>query len=204
MADDDTVDSTRAIDRIAFFSDAVVAIAMTLLVIQLRLPATTTSVTLARDLASLGDQYVSFALSFLVIAMFWRSHHRRFDAIVRYDDRLIGLNTLLLLSIVFLPFPTEVLGRYGGRTGTIFYASSMLAAGLLSVANTWYAQRAHLLSDRVTAADRARGLWRGAAFIAMFALSIPAAFVSVGAAQVMWVAALLVRGAASFVVRGRS
>src|ERR1700675_1773042 len=95
--------SVRAIDRIAFFSDAVFAIAMTLLVLQLKLPLTTTQATLAHQLASLGDQYVSFALSFLVISMFWRTHHRRFDVLRAYDDRLIVLNTLLLMTIVFLP-----------------------------------------------------------------------------------------------------
>jgi uncharacterized membrane protein len=93
-------------------------------VLQLRLPLTTTEATLAHDLAELGNQYVSFVLSFLVISMFWRSHHRRFEALRVYDDRLIALNTILLMSIFFLLFPTEVLGRFGGRTATIFYAVS--------------------------------------------------------------------------------
>jgi uncharacterized membrane protein len=203
MAEDDRplVADVRAIDRIAFFSDAVVAIAMTLLGIQLRLPITTTSVTLAHDLGQLGDQYVSFVLSFIVIAMFWRSHHRRFDVLVAYDDRLIALNTLFLLSIVFLPFPTEVLGRYGGRTATIFYASSMLVAGLASLLNAWYVFRVRLVSDRLTSRDRAADMWRGAAFVAMFGLSIPVAFLSVGAAQVMWVAAVVLRRLASLAAR---
>jgi uncharacterized membrane protein len=205
MAEDDRplVADVRAIDRIAFFSDAVVAIAMTLLGIQLRLPITTTSATLAHDLGQLGDQYVSFVLSFIVIAMFWRSHHRRFDVLVAYDDRLIALNTLFLLSIVFLPFPTEVLGRYGGRTATIFYASSLLAAGVMSLLSAWYVFHAGLVSDRVTTGDHAADLWRGAAVVVMFGLSIPVAFVSVGAAQVMWGGAIVLRRAASLLARRR-
>ena len=195
------VESARAIDRIAFFSDAVFAIAMTLLVLQLRLPLTTTEATLGHDLAELGHQYVSFVLSFLVISMFWRSHHRRFDALRAYDDRLVVLNTLLLLSIVFLPFPTEVLGRVGGRTATIFYAASMLVAGAVSLLNTWYVFRGGLVSERVTPTERATVLWRSASFVGLFGLSIPVAFLSVAAAQIMWVGALLLRRLAPFVAR---
>lgn len=191
--DREPIQSVRAIDRIAFFSDAVFAIAMTLLVLQLRLPLTTTEATLAHDLAELGNQYVSFVVSFLVILMFWRSHHKRFDALRAYDDRLIALNTILLMSIVFLPFPTEVLGRFGGRTATIFYAAGMLVAGAVSLLNTWYVFHAGLVSERVTPSERAASMWNGVAVIALFGLSIPVAIFSVGTARVMWVAALLMR-----------
>jgi uncharacterized membrane protein len=194
------IQDVRAIDRIAFFSDAVFAIAMTLLVLQLRLPVTTTQGTLAHDLAELGDQYVSFALSFLVISMYWATHHRRFDALRAYDDRLIALNSIFLLSIVFLPFPTEVLGRFGGRTATVFYAASMLVAGAISLLNSWYVFHADLVGGRVTPADRVAIMWRGAAFIVLFGLSIPVAFLSVAAAQVMWAATLLMRRVVPLVV----
>ena len=148
------IQSVRAIDRIAFFSDAVFAIAMTLLVLQLRLPSTTTGATLAHDLAELGNQYLSFALSF-----------------------------------------------FGGRTATIFYAASMLVVGATSLINTWYVIHEGLVSERVTPAERATVTWSSVAFIVLFGLSIPVAFLSVGAAQIMWAAVLLTRRVVPVVAR---
>lgn len=203
MAEDDRppVADVRAIDRIAFFSDAVVAIAMTLLGIQLWLPITTTSVTLAHDLGQLGDQYVSFVLSFIVIAMFWRSHHRRFDVLVAYDDRLIALNTRSCSRSSSCRFRQRSSDDTEDEPRRSFYASSMLVARLASLLNAWYVFHVRLVSDRLTSRDRAADMWRGATFVAMFGLSIPVAFLSVGAAQVMWVAAVVLRRLASLAAR---
>jgi hypothetical protein len=103
------------------------------------------------------------------------------------------------MSIVFLPFPTEVLGRVGGRTATIFYAGSMLAAGAVSLLNTWYVLHAGLASEPADATV----VWSGIAFIVLFGVSIPVGFLSVTAAQVMWGAAVLVRRVVLVVARRR-
>jgi hypothetical protein len=69
----------------------------------------------------------------------------------------------------------------------------MLVAGAVSLLNTWFVFRAGLVSERVTPGESAASMWSGVAFIVLFGLSIPLAFFSVGTAQVMWVAAVLMR-----------
>ncbi|MBK7916581.1 MAG: DUF1211 domain-containing protein [Chloroflexi bacterium] len=92
-----------------FFSDAVFAIAITLLALEIRLPPlpeTATNVQLLAALGALWPRYLSYIISFLAIGMMWLSHHRAFRHVHRYSDRLILLNILFLLLIGFLPFPT--------------------------------------------------------------------------------------------------
>lgn len=101
--------------RLVFFSDAVYAIAITLLVIDLRLVGSgeLDSPALAQALWSMWPQLLSYVLSFLVIGSLWGSHHRKFRYINRYDGRLVWLNLLLLMVIAFIPFPTSVLAESG-------------------------------------------------------------------------------------------
>ena len=60
---------------------------------------------------------LAFALSFVITLMFWRRHHRMFDGLESFDAPLVALNGIWLFALVFLQFPTEVLGRVGGRGG---------------------------------------------------------------------------------------
>jgi uncharacterized membrane protein len=109
-------EGSRELDRIIFFSDAVFAIAITLLVLYLKVPAIPARQVAARlgpALRGLGPLYFSYAISFVVIGAFWAAHHRIYRFITGYDGTLMALNTLLLLCIAFLPFPSAVLGQYG-------------------------------------------------------------------------------------------
>src|SRR5919197_2493902 len=103
-------ESRSDVERIAFFSDAVFAIAMTLLVVQLSVP-TGPAGELGHTLRARGSKFFAFGLSFLVIGQYWLAHHRVFRHIRRYDLGLLWLNLLWLLAIAFLPFPTAVLGN---------------------------------------------------------------------------------------------
>src|SRR5579863_9784914 len=94
------------IGRILALSDGVFAIAVTLLILDIAVPATTSDDALPKVLLGLWPRYLAYALSFLVIARFWVIHHGSFQLIVRYDDALVWLNLLLLLFVAFLPFPT--------------------------------------------------------------------------------------------------
>lgn len=130
------------LERLVFFSDAVFAIAITLLVLEIRLPAGEGELTnseLLNQLLALWRQYLAYVVSSLVIGTFWMGHHRKFRFIHSYDNNLIRLNLLLLMIVAFIPFPTAVLSEYGNRTATIFYALTMVAVGLLSAALWWYA-----------------------------------------------------------------
>ncbi|HZX02441.1 TMEM175 family protein [Kribbella sp.] len=134
---------SRDPDRLVLFTDAVVAIAITLLVLPL--------VDLVPEVKSHGGDAVSvisehrqelftFLLSFVVIANFWLGHHRVFEHVRAYTPAIMRLNLLWLLTIVVLPFPTEIVGAFpsdrftaGVYTGTILALSITQSAITLLV-----------------------------------------------------------------------
>lgn len=125
----------RALERIAFFSDAVFAISITLLGLDLTLPAHTTAANLPHELAALWPKYGAFAFTFILIGLRWLTHHLQFGHIRDYDYTLLGLNLALLLVVAFLPFPSRVLAEYpDSQAACALYVGSMAAAGLLSTA----------------------------------------------------------------------
>jgi hypothetical protein len=100
--------------RLVFFSDAVFAIAVTLLVLEIRPPEDTRH--LLHGLAALWPSYLSYAITFLLIGQVWANHHVMFDHIRSADRMVLFLNTLLLMDIAFLPFAAAVLAD-AFRTG---------------------------------------------------------------------------------------
>jgi uncharacterized membrane protein len=99
--------------RIEAFSDGVFAIAITLLILEIKIPAG--SGPLSEQLIRQWPSYLSFLISFTFIGIMWINHHRLFTHIARSDDVLLILNLLLLLGVVVVPFPTAVLAtRLGG------------------------------------------------------------------------------------------
>ena len=177
------------LERIVFFSDAVFAIAITLLALEIRLPEGDFSdnAALTSALLAMWPKYLAFGISFWVIASFWLGHHRMFLRIKRFDRRLILLNFVLLMLIAFIPFPTTLISEYGNRTASIFYASTMVAIGLTLAAMTVYAAGpGHLVDETVESIWRQRGLWRSLAVAGVFALSIVIAFFSADLAMYSW------------------
>ena len=129
FARNEQLNDKAGLERLIFFSDAVFAIAITLLALEIQLPVDATSLTnqqLFVSLMSIWPKYLSFFISFMVIGNFWIAHHRRYRFITRYDTRLLLLNLLVLMSIAFIPFPTAVLSENSNRTATIFYCISAL------------------------------------------------------------------------------
>ena len=103
--------------RIEAFSDGVFAIAITLLVLDLKVPRELhEGQTLTSALAHQWPAYVAFVTSFLTILVMWINHHRMFTLIGRADDRLLIFNGLLLLGITVVPFPTSLVAEYLGQT----------------------------------------------------------------------------------------
>ena len=99
--------------RIEAFSDGVFAIAITLLILEIKIPAG--SGPLSEQLIRQWPSYLSFLISFTFVGIMWINHHRLFTHIARSDDVLLILNLLLLLGVVVVPFPTAVLAtRLGG------------------------------------------------------------------------------------------
>lgn len=122
-------DEAKETARVEAFSDGVFAIAMTLLVLELRLPVALTK-DLWHSLVDLAPKYLAFALSFTTILIMWVNHHGLFRKIRRVDAHLLFTNGLLLLFVTFVPFPTSVLGdQLRSTTGT----DAKVAAGLYAL-----------------------------------------------------------------------
>lgn len=138
------------LERVVFFSDAVYAIAITLLAIELKVPELPYEDTaeLYRALLSEWPRFLAFAFSFWIIAIYWVAHHRYFRYIKRYDERLIAVNLLMLFFIALIPFTTTVLGEYGNLAGGIWlYAVNMLLLGLSGAWLWHHATTGHRLTD---------------------------------------------------------
>lgn len=170
--------------RIEAFSDGVFAIAITLLVLDVRVPHVDDSGSLAAALIDIWPSYVAYAVSFVSIGIMWVNHHNMFKDIARFDHTVIVLNLLMLLTISFLPFPTALVAEYvrEGHHQTeavLVYVSSMVAIAITFDALWLYVSRqGHLLDEHVSPARiRSRTLRYLPAPI-IYGLGIPLAFVS--------------------------
>ena len=194
-------DDKAGLERLVFFSDAVFAIAITLLALDIRLPVDANNLTdqqLYQSLTEIWPKYLSFIISFLVIGNFWIAHHRRYRMISRYDTRLLLLNILVLMSIAFIPFPTSILSENGNRTATIFYSLSIALTGLLSALLWWYASwKNRLLKSDFDPEISYRNLLSILTIPVVFLLSIGLAFINPDLAKFSWIltapAALIVK-----------
>jgi uncharacterized membrane protein len=190
-----------SLERIVFFSDAVFAIAITLLALEIRLPAEISGVSngdLFQNLLSIWPKYLGYLVSFLSIGNFWVVHHRQFRYIERFDTGLMFINLLILMAVAFMPFPTAVISGNGNRTATIFYAFSAAFVGLLSAGLWIYAtSRNRLVSSNLGVAITRRGMLRSLSAPVVFLLSIGLAFINADLAKFSWIlimpAVLLVR-----------
>ncbi|OLE53249.1 MAG: hypothetical protein AUG51_14220 [Acidobacteria bacterium 13_1_20CM_3_53_8] len=124
--------------RIEAFSDGVFAIAITLLVLDLKVPRVQelpVGVHLARALAGQWPAYLGFATSFLTILVMWINHHRLFKQIKRSDHLFLILNGLLLMGVTFVPFPTSLLAEYiqtgEARVAAIIYSGTYVIIAVL-------------------------------------------------------------------------
>ena len=141
------------LERVAFFSDAVFAIAITLLVIEIRLPEVhlDSSAALAEALTELVPKFLGFVISFFVIGRFWVGHHRVVGHLRTCDDGLIWRNLFFLLTIAFMPFPTAVISEYGNSPfGVAVYAGWLMISGLCYRIMVTYALRK---TDLINAQD---------------------------------------------------
>ncbi|HEY9877049.1 MAG TPA: TMEM175 family protein [Leptolyngbyaceae cyanobacterium] len=171
--------------RIVFFTDAVFAIAITLLALNLRLPQSVHSSGLAHNLQDLIPQYQSYATSFCVIGLYWISHHHYFRFIRRYNYTFVGINIALLMGIAFLPFATSVLDDYSNqRSAVVFYALCMATTGFLKTLLWYYASHQFRLVSRFTSPQRIQRLtWRAMIPPVVFTLSIGLALLNVDLAK---------------------
>jgi uncharacterized membrane protein len=114
--------------RIEAFSDGVFAVAITLLVLNLQVPKPPPSNGLLGWLGLQWPAYLAFVTSFAIVGVMWINHHRMFTLITRSDSVLMALNLLLLMLIVFIPFPTALVAQYISLSQQSFAADQRAAA----------------------------------------------------------------------------
>ncbi|MFI5754758.1 TMEM175 family protein [Streptomyces sp. NPDC051569] len=160
---DDEAVNERATGRLFGLSDAVFAIAMTLLALNLHVPALGAhpdEQALEHALAEQGPHYVSFLLSFYVIAIYWRRQHAEMRTIHTIRTELVRLTMFLLLMVSSLPFAAGLLGAYGGESGiavAVYSGVNVLAVGTLLLIR--YETRRHRLASDTRPTPGSHELW---------------------------------------------
>lgn len=142
----------RGLDRVVFFTDAIAAIAITLLI----LPLVEAVPELAADSAPAGaifsehaGQLISFVTSFAVIARLWFAHHQLFEHVEAYSGRLILLNIAWAFTIVLLPLPTAITAEFAPSPLSVgFYIGTMLLSSALLTAMTLAIRRSDLIQSK--------------------------------------------------------
>jgi len=141
-------EKSMGITRIAGLSDGVFAVAITLLAFEIKIPVegNYSNKALLMVLVNQWPAISSYILSFFIVGIYWRAHHRIFQYIEQYDTMLLRINIAQLLLVAFLPLPTSVIGSYPNLTvAVIFYALCVSITGLATLALWLYASHEHRL-----------------------------------------------------------
>ena len=154
-------------NRLEAFSDGVFAIAITLLILEIRVPHRDDSNVSNRDLAvallQLWPSFLAFLTSFLTILIMWVNHHGLFQLLGRIDRRLMFANGMLLLVTTFIPFPTALLAQHlaheGARTAAVVYCGTFVLVSICYILVLTCVSRPHLLHSEVPPAHL-RKIWR--------------------------------------------
>ncbi|MEA3049995.1 MAG: potassium channel family protein [Sphingomonadales bacterium] len=197
----------HALERLIFFSDAVFAIAITLLVLELRvphLPKGSPDRAYLAELAQLIPSFAGYIISFAVIGVFWMGHHRAFTLAGRYSNRILGWNMALLGVIAFMPFSTAFFAQnLNQHVPSIFYCATMLAAGLFNLAVVRVATGPDMVDEQADPAmvryarGRSLAVVIGAFTALLLAFFIPA-YAQIGLASIsLWRRLLVKRPAQS-------
>ena len=125
------------LERLILFTDAVFAIAITLLAIEIRFPefkSLPSDAGIWRSMGELVPKFIGFLIGFVIIAQYWTAHHRIFRFVRNYDTKLLWVNILFLLFIVLMPFSSGVFSSYAVvGAAFIIYAINIMLAGLAQV-----------------------------------------------------------------------
>ena len=184
----------RDVNRIRAFTDGVMAVAITLLVLNIEVPdlPSGSEGRLDEELVDLLPSLGAYALSFALVGRFWVVHHRVFEDLRTFDGTLMGLNLLFLALIGLVPFSSDLVDRYNEEPiAAAVFAGTMGLAGLVNTGMVRYIRRRGF----APAADEANRLGArvSIAIAAAFLLSIPVAFVSLTLARVIWLSVFLIR-----------
>lgn len=155
-------DGAGGTGRVIGLTDGVVAIAMTLLALDLRpdLPAGGGSRALAEAFRAQADQYLAFVIAFAITAQYWVVHHRLMESVRRRDDALAWANMLFLFAITLIPLTSYINGNYPSSLAITVFAANLFLASASTTLIFQVAHRHGLAGDRITPERRRHGAWR--------------------------------------------
>ncbi len=192
-----------SVERLLGLSDNVVAFALTLLVLQVRVPPPsqvadpTSAADLAAQLSSLTGHLASYVIAFYVIAQFWLTHRRVFRHVIGHRDSLAWWNFAFLATITVMPFTSSLLGEYPGNPLAVdIFAVNLLLAVLATRVMFVLGRRWGLLAGEIDARDVGALRLRATAIAMVVALSVGLAWVNTTAAKYCWVLIPIVQWAA--------
>lgn len=172
------------------FSDGMFAIAMTLLVVGIAIPAISDGDSvdeLADAINDLSSSFISFFISFAVIGRYWIAHHQFFSLLSRIDQGLLGINLAYLAFVAFLPFPTALLGRYFENPLSVaIYAGAVAIVSAMEVVQFRHAYRHRLLAHPLRPEVYRWGAMMSLSPVIFFVASMPVAFLNTSLAVATW------------------
>jgi TMEM175 potassium channel family protein len=185
--------SGRDLSRIAAFTDGVMAVAITLLVLNVEVPRLTPGEDLGDALVDLLPSIGAYALAFALVGRFWVIHHNLFEKLRGFDRTLMALNLLFLALIVLVPFSSQLYDRYTSRP----LAAAVLGGTLGLAAFVHGAMTAHVLRRGFVhehhREETEPAVTVGFGLTTVFLLSVPAAFLSVHIAEALWISTVVLR-----------
>jgi uncharacterized membrane protein len=186
----------RDLERLVNLTDAALAITLTLMMLEIRLPTSAAGMSDSTLLSALGEllpRLYAYALSFVVVGIFWSSHRQKFRHLIRADAVVVWLDIAFLLILGLVPFVTGLIAENGGRVATIAYAAVMAGLSVILLILWSYAIAAGLIDASTPVASRRRGFWISGYAIVVFSLSIAVALYNADNAKYLWLLLLLSR-----------
>jgi uncharacterized membrane protein len=182
----------RDLGRIAAFTDGVMAVAITLLVLNLEVPQLDPGQSLGDALVDLLPSLGAYLLAFALIGRFWVIHHNLFEKLRGFDRTLMALNLVFLALIVLVPFAAELYDTYTDEP----LAAAVLGATMGLAAMVHWAMTSHVVRSGFVREHRRPETEPfaspvGLSFTAAFLLSVPAAFLSVHIAEALWISTVV-------------
>lgn len=208
MADEHASPQRRSVMdavRVTAFTDGLFVVAATLLVVSIdipKIPDRAVAALLPPALDDILPQLLSYFLSFAVIVLFWFRHHDLFGRVHTHDVGFVVLNMVFLAFIAVLPFPTELVGKYGQEpiSEAIYAINVLVLSGLLTALFVYSERRGLVHPEKIGHRHRIRAV----SVMIVFGASIPVAFlVSARAAQYLWLSLLFVPRIVARLSRGR-
>ena len=180
--------------RIVAFTDGVMAVAITLLVLNIEVPDLSDSSKLPDELVDLVPSLLSYALAFALVGRYWVIHHNSFETLRAFDGTLMGLNLVFLALIALMPFATDLFDRYTDEPlAAAVFGAVLGVAALVNWLMQRHSMRAGLVKEEQVSAATPFSSPVALGFTMIFLLSVPAAFVSPYLSVALWLSAMVLR-----------